>query len=357
MARALLANNWTLRKMEKALVPFVDRFPDEAAAIEEIIDAFIEPAADIKARKIPSLTFFTLLVSRLGTAWPAASVDALLRHLCPSGRYKPTIVFLLLHLDGICFTMKLLSVVSGAMFCGNSFRYIIPPRLARHMPDYTPTCFDFPDSVLERMPPSRFSDIGDFITEYHHSKRFKKIVLKKAPDDVILEKLLAVFMSAHVEFIYTLPERLYGRVHFPAIKRAAGLLIHGRNADTPLDVDAAQKLILLASPDAKRETYRCLLEDLEKRSRRLVPHLEAWEKLYPGQTVESHTCPPNWDGHTCMYGKEGLGTCEDCCMNCDHDERFSRARIASAQRNISAIEELLVFFAVPVTAKRAASAS
>ena len=352
-AAAFFAQNTSIRKMEKALDSFVDGFEEVADAITALINEFIDPTTTngIMAASVPPLAFLSLLATRLGTAWPIESVVALGHRLLSKRSGKAAIVFLLMTLDGDCLSAELVVAVRP-MFEGNGRFYTIKPYLARHLPDYVHRSFHFPETVLYRMSRARLADIGTITGAISLSYSCWSSILPMLPEDVVARELNRIAESDS-EFIYRLPARMHGKIDAPAIIQALRWSIIMRRG-VAVDRMTIQKLRDFTSPDARGKVYTYLLEEQGIFKEKLAPMLEEWARKYPGQTVENHACPEPEPGHVCMFGLEGPGTCQDCCVNCRHIDNCSRGRIEKVQWQLSIIEQtLLPCFCAPVTAKGA----
>lgn len=379
-ARIFVASCGTVKRLEKALDAFVDLCRDEATANSILVAGFFDPAPPRPTRTIPAIAFFACLVNRFGTssdAWPAHVLALILDHMSKYRSRTRVLLYLFLTLDGECFSLDMVVWTMRNCFAKDATRFSIAgdSRIAKYLPNDPPDHFWYPDDILDRIPDEAFSssDAVTRILNAHRrrttsiSERCIRIIVAKTPENVLLTRVRNASFTSTATLLENLwlvndavlsmvPESLRGRVPICAVTiDCLRSQSQWQDGGVPLDTEAAQRLADLASPDARCEAQAYLLEHLAKSRDAIVPLQAKWDRLYPGQTVENHTCPPPWAGHTCDFG-ERTDTCAECCMNCEYGHLCTRYDLSEAQWQISSTEELLTYFCVPTTAKSAFAA-
>ena len=373
-----LASHTTVRSLKRALDDYVAQFPSEELANVLLVTGLTTSVSAnctvTKGRRLSKLDIVAVLVDRFGTsktAWPEYLVTTFLCFLGKSRINTTVCVYLFLTLDSDCFTLttvtSLLTYKVGKV-TRKSYPFAINSHLAKYLPPDAPDHFDFPADLLERMPSDAYTEITTYASffglfrDYPESymARIVRIFVDKISESLLVHQvengaltgpatILENLWFLHSSAIHLVPESMHGQV--PIAHSTIKLLCSQTDWDGgSLDTEGAKKFAALATTDTLREVHEGLLEDLAADRRDIAPLEEQWQDLYPGQTVENHTCPLPWDGHVCEFD-QSPDTCRECCMNCVYDHHCLRYKLRERLHYYAVTEELLTYFCVPTTAK------
>ena len=328
---------------------------DDLGAVVKIIINSGRGMPPQAGRKIPVGKYVPLLLERFGTAattWAGEPIDQLITHLCSSWRYWDALTMFVTEVDGACFTFHHVIQIFGPM---QSRIANFPRQLLRAIPSEEFTHTESLKEVIRLcMGMNSWWHVGD-PTLSIFLERIPSDILFAIPegDDVSIFHTLTHDCGSYLRAVSRLPKSKYGTVPVDTARIEHIIVNFERPQYPPFNVDDVDRLANVASPTSRLEIHRYLNGRLLDFRTFLAQFEERWNRLYPGQTVDNHECPPASEDHVCVKG-EGPNTCPRCCDNCMPRPMSTSISITRCKKDIAGIEALLEHFDVSPPVKSAA---